>query len=649
MDNRGKLLWTPPPDRNKGSALTAFMQFVSHRLGRRVDRYETLYEWSIEDLEGFWGSVWDYSEPIHSGEVQSVLSEPVMPGAKWFEGVELNFAENLLRYGGDRTAIIFESEDESLRRTLTFDELRAKVASCARGLSDLGVGEGDRVAGFTPNVPEAVIAMLATSAVGAIWSSCSPDFGPQGVLDRFGQIEPKVLFASDGYLYAGKHHLMEERLRAILDSIPSIKNVIVYPYAEPQATSLRGQIAWKDFTTEKEPQQEISFLRRPFGHPLAILYTSGTTGIPKCIVHGAGGTLLKHFEEHVLQVDLRRDDVFFYFTTCGWMMWNWLTSGLAVGSTLVLYDGSPLHPDAGRLFRMIDRNEVTVFGTSPRYLSAVEKSGLIPREEFSLASLRTVLSTGSPLFPSHFEWVYGSVKADLMLSSIAGGTDIVGCFVGGSPHHAVRAGEISCRLLGMKAESLDEAGNPVTGETGELVCAAPFPSMPVAFWKDPDGSRYQEAYFKRYPGKWHHGDFIEFTPDGAAIIQGRSDATLNPGGVRIGTAEIYRALEGVQGVMDALAVGRERAGDTHILLFVVLTEGTELDEALEKEIRATIRRETSPRHVPAEIHPITEVPRTISGKSVELAVGEILCGKEVKNRDALANPDCLEQFKKFLR
>jgi len=649
MDNRGKLLWTPPPDRKKASGLTAFMEFVSDRLGRRVDRYATLYEWSIADLEGFWGAVWDYSEPIHSGNIRSVLSDAVMPGAKWFEGVELNFAENLLRYGGDRTAIIFESEDESLRRSLTFDELRAQVASCARGLSELGVGEGDRVAGFTPNVPEAVVAMLATSAVGAIWSSCSPDFGPQGVLDRFGQIEPKVLFASDGYLYAGKRHVMGERLRAILDRIPSIRNMIVYPYDEPQATSLPGQIPWNDFIRESGQQEPIPFLRRPFGNPLAILYTSGTTGIPKCIVHGGGGTLLKHFEEHVLQVDVGPDDVFFYFTTCGWMMWNWLTSGLAIGSTLVLYDGSPLHPDAGRLFRMIDRNGVTVFGTSPRYLSAVEKSGLVPREEFSLASLRTVLSTGSPLFPSHFEWVYGSVKADLMLSSIAGGTDIVGCFVGGSPHHAVRAGEISCPLLGMKAESLDKAGKPVVGETGELVCSAPFPSMPVAFWKDPDGSRYHEAYFGRYPGKWHHGDFIEFKSDGAAVIQGRSDATLNPGGVRIGTAEIYRALEGVQGVVDALAVGRERAGDSDILLFVVLAEGIELDAAFEKEIRATIRRETSPRHVPAEIHPITEVPRTISGKSVELAVADILSGKEIKNRDALANPDCLEQFKKFAR
>lgn len=644
---RGTLLWTPPPRRQAASALRDFMEVVSERVGRRFDRYPELYEWSIQDLPRFWQTVWDYCAVIHSGEIEEAVSTPRMPGARWFEGARLNFAENLLRHHGNRAALIFESEDESLRRSLTFDELRTDVARCARALGRAGVGAGDRVAAFTPNVPEAIVAMLATSAIGAIWSSCSPDFGLQGVLDRFGQIEPKVLLAADECLYAGKRHALLERVKAIRERIPSIRTVVVCSYTGRGLAVLADQTAWEDFLGG--PEGPPTFNRRPFDHPLAILYTSGTTGVPKCIVHGAGGTLLKHLEEHVLQVDLHREDVFFYYTTCGWMMWNWLASGLATGATVVLYDGSPLHPDPGRLFRMIDRNGISVFGTSPRFLSAVESSGLVPREEFSLATLRTVLSTGSPLHPSQFEWVYRSVKADVMLSSISGGTDLIGCFVCGSPLHPVRAGEIPCRALGMKVESLDENGCPVAGKKGELVCSAPFPSMPVRFWNDPDGSKYLSAYFERFPGKWHHGDFIELLDDGASIIHGRSDATLNPGGVRIGTAEIYRAIQGVPGLLDALAVSRDVGGDVRIVLFVVLAPGQTLDEALEKAIRTKIRGETSPRHVPAEIHQITEVPRTISGKSVELAVAKVLRGEEVKNRDALANPEALEQFKRYAR
>jgi acetoacetyl-CoA synthetase len=625
--------------------LSRFIEFVSSRRGRRFEGYDDLYRWSTEDLEAFWLSVWEYCGVVHEGKIEAVLQEPRLPGARWFEGARLNFAENLLRSQGSRPALIFESEDESLRRSMSFDELRRDVARARAALSSLGVKEGDRVAAFTPNVPEAVVALLAAASLGAIWSSCSPDFGPQGVLDRFGQIEPKVLFAADGYVYSGKRHALGERLHAILKSISSIEASVVYPYAGPKVSGLRGQVSWEEFLGREAPA--LAFQRFPFSQPLAILYTSGTTGVPKCIVHGAGGTLLKHLEEQKLQVDLREDDVFFYFTTCGWMMWNWLVSGLAAGSTLVLYDGSPLFPDPRRLFRMIDRNGITVFGTSPRFLSAVESSGLVPRSEFSLSTLRTLLSTGSPLYPAQFEWVYRALKADVHLASISGGTDLIGCFVSGSPFHPVRAGEIACRTLGMKVESLNDAGKPLVGEKGELVCSAPFPSMPVGFWKDPDGSRYRKAYFSRYPGKWHHGDYIELTADGAAIIHGRSDATLNPGGVRIGTAEIYRAIEGLPEIRDFLAVGREASGDSRIVLFVVLAPQAALGEALEKKIRDAIRDATSPRHVPAEIHAVPEIPRTISGKSVELAVAKVLCGEEVKNRDALANPEALEYFKRF--
>ncbi|HVR75884.1 MAG TPA: acetoacetate--CoA ligase, partial [Planctomycetota bacterium] len=535
MTARGKVLWTPSPARRDASRLRAFLDLASRRAGRRLDDYGALLRWSVEDLSAFWRAVWDFTGVLHSGSPDPVLTGAGMEGVRWFPGVQLSYAEHLLRHAGARTAIHFESEDEALARSLTFADLRSAVERCARGLLALGVRPGDRVAAFTPNVPEAVIAMLAASSIGAIWSSTSPDFGPQGVLDRFGQIEPRVLFAADGYLYAGKRHALGDRLRAITESIPSISHVVLYPYTGGNVGEVRGLISWEDFLGPASPADAAPpAVRLPFDHPLAILYTSGTTGAPKCIVHGAGGTLLKHLEEQQLQVDLKENDVFFYFTTCGWMMWNWLVSGLASGSAVVLYDGSPLHPDPGRLFRMVDRRGVSIFGASPRYLAAVEAAGLVPRDRFSLASLRTVLSTGSPLHPAQFEWVHRAVKGDVELASISGGTDIIGCFVGGSPLHAVRAGEIACSVLGMKVESLDEEGRALVGEKGDLACAAPFPSMPVGFWNDPGGSRYHAAYFARYPGKWHHGDFIEIYEDGACVIHGRSDATLNPGGVRIG-------------------------------------------------------------------------------------------------------------------
>jgi acetoacetyl-CoA synthetase len=636
--------------------LGRFARWAAPRAGRPLEEYETLHRWSVEDLAGFWGAVWDFCGVLHSGEKTPVLEEPRLPGARWFPRVRLSYAENLLRAGGEKTAVVAEVEDESLRRTLSFGELEELVARATAGLRRLGIGRGDRVAALTPNLPEALAAMLAASAVGAIFSSCSPDFGLQGIIDRFGQIAPRVLFAGTEYIYGGKRFRLEERLAGVLERISSIEHLVLVPYPgapakrrgpESTARALRNAMAWEEFLAG--PGGPLLFERLPFDHPLFILYTSGTTGVPKCILHSAGGTLLKHLEEQALQLDLVADDVFFYFTTCGWMMWNWLASGLASGATLVLYDGNPLAPDPARLFRLIERNSITVFGTSPRYLAAVEKSGLEPRREHSLRSLRTVLSTGSPLNPAQFEWVYRALKDDVHLASISGGTDLIGCFVLGSPWLPVHAGEIQCRALGMKVESLDDGGRPVIGRKGELVCSTPFPSLPLGFWNDPGGARYRAAYFERFPGRWHHGDFIEITERGSAVIHGRSDATLNPGGVRIGTAEIYRQVETLPEVRDAIAAGRTVGGDERIVLFVVLAEGATLDAALEARIREAIRTGASPRHVPAEIHAIPEVPRTISGKAVELAVAAILRGEEVKNRDALANPQALEAFRAFAR
>jgi acetoacetyl-CoA synthetase len=648
-EKKGQVLWTPSRERVEASRLFRFARAAETRSGRAFPDYAALHRWSIEDLSGFWKAVWDFCEVHAEGEIESVLADPRMPGARWFGGARLNFAENLLRHAealASRPAIVFEAEDEGLRRSLTFAELRLQAARCAAALRSLGVRAGDRVAALTPNLPEAIVAMLGCASIGAIWSSCSPDFGPQGVFDRFGQIEPAVLFAADGAIYGGKRFGLGERLRDVLDRIPSIRHAVIYEHCGPKVEGLRGQISWEDFLAAGDAEGP-AFERFPFAQPLYILYTSGTTGVPKCIVHGAGGTLLKHLEEHVLQGDLRPGDALFYFTTCGWMMWNWLASGLASGAAIVLYDGNPLHPDPGRLFRLADRAGVTHFGASPRFLAALEKSGCEPRREHSLASLRTIYSTGAPLHAGQFEWVYRAIKKDVQLASISGGTDLIGCFVLGSPFHPVHAGEIQCLALGMKVESLGEDGRPRRGEKGELVCSAPFPSMPLGFWNDPDGSRYRKAYFERYPGRWHHGDFIEITPRGSAIIYGRSDATLNPGGVRIGTAEIYRIVERLPEIADALAVGHAEDGDERILLFVVLKPGAALDGALEGRIRAAIREHASPRHVPREIHACPELPRTVSGKSVELAVGRILRGEEALNQDALANPQSLEFFRNF--
>jgi len=638
-----KPIWTPSALRIADANLTQFMAFARDR-GVVATDYGALWQWSVSDSAAFWDLLFEFTGVVAERGAGPVLAAADrMPGARWFPGTRLNFAENLLRHAGDEPAIVFRDERET-RREVSWNELSAEVARVAAGLREAGVGPGDRVAGFMPNLPETVIAMLAAASVGATWSSCSPDFGIQGVLDRFGQIEPRVLFTADGYFYGGKTLDSLDRARAVRERIGSIEQVVVVHYTSehPDLSALPGAVAFADFGLAGAA---LHFERLPFDHPLYILYSSGTTGTPKCIVHGAGGTLLQHLKEHQLHTDVKPGDRLFFYTTCGWMMWNWLASGLASGATLMLYEGSPFHPDEGVLWRMASDEGITIFGTSPKYLAALEKSGYRPREHGSLARLRTVLSTGSPLAPEQFDFVREAVGKDVQLASISGGTDIVSCFALGNPLLPVYRGELQCRGLGMAVEVWTEDGESVVGQKGELVCTAPFPSMPVAFWNDPDGAKYRAAYFERFPGVWHHGDYALLTERGGLVILGRSDAVLNPGGVRIGTAEIYRQVEQLDEVLESVVIGQEWDGDVRVVLFVRLREGLELDEALQQKIRQQIRGNTTPRHVPARIVQVTEVPRTISGKVVELAVRNVVHGLPVRNTDALANPAALEQFR----
>jgi acetoacetyl-CoA synthetase len=634
-------IWQPSPERCAASNLRRFID--ANRPQLRGGDYSALYAWSIESPAEFWAAVWRFCDIHSSTPYATVLRDAIkMPGAKWFEGARLNFAENLLEHGTNGTAIVFGNEREE-RVELSWRELREQVASVAACLRALGVGKGDRVAAFVANRPETVVAMLATASVGAVWSSCSPDFGVDAVLDRFGQIEPKVLFATDGYFYNGKSIDSLPTVRAVATRLRALAAVVIVPYrnGKPDLTGLPNARLFGELVAEPAaPRYEPV----AFDAPLYILYSSGTTGVPKCIVHGVGGTLVQHRKEHVLHTDIRRGDVAFYFTTCGWMMWNWLVSSLASGATLVLYDGAPLHPDPGVLWRLAERERIGIFGTSAKYLTALEKSGFEPRAHHELPALRSILSTGSPLAPSSFDYVYASVKADVQLASVAGGTDLISCFALGNPLLPVYRGELQCRGLGMKVEIFTADGRSVREKKGELVCTAPFPSMPIGFWNDVGDRKYRAAYFERFPNVWHHGDYAELTAHDGLVIYGRSDAVLNPGGVRIGTAEIYRIVEQFAEIAESIVVAQEWGDDTRVILFVRLQPGATLDADLERRLREAIKSRASPRHVPAKVLAVSDIPRTMNGKIVELAVREAIHGRPVGNRDALANPQALDYF-----
>jgi acetoacetyl-CoA synthetase len=639
-------LWRPSAQRIAAAEITRFTEFVHRSWNVEAPDYQSLHRWSVEHPEQFWDALWGFAEVIADTRGDDVLLDAAsMPGARWFPEAWLNYAENLLRRRDDAEAIVFRGEDQ-VRRTLSFRELYDAVSVLARALADAGVVRGDRLAGYLPNMPEAIIAMLATTSIGAVWSSCSPDFGVRGVVDRFGQITPKVLFSADGYFYNGRKHDSLGRVAEILKEIPGVEKVIVVPYTEtsPRIDALPKAITLEAFTAGAAAA-EIPFARLPFDHPLFIMYSSGTTGVPKCMVHGAGGTLLQHLKEHQLQSDIRNGDRVMYFTTCGWMMWNWLASALASGATLLLYDGSPFYPDGNVLFDFADETGMTHFGTSAKFIDAVKKAGLEPARTHSLASLRSMLSTGSPLVPESFDFVYEHIKKDICLSSITGGTDIISCFALGCPTLPVYRGEIQCLGLGMDVAAFDDGGNAVVGEKGELVCRSPFPSMPVGFWNDPDGAKYRAAYFEKYPGVWCHGDYVSMTEHGGMIVYGRSDAILNPGGVRIGTAEIYRQVEQLDEVVEGLVIGQDWDGDVRVVLFVVLREGVVLDDDLRDRIRAQIRANTSPRHVPAKVVQVADIPRTKNGKIVELAVRDVVHRRDVKNKEALANPEALDLYR----
>ncbi len=639
-------LWEPSEERRKEANMSRFISLVNERHGKKLGSYNELHEWSVSNLTDFWALMWEFGE-VKASEPYDTIMTPAerMMGTKWFQGARLNFAENLLRYRDNRTALIFKGETQEAVR-MTYAELYEQVARLAKSLRELGIRTGDRVAAFMPNMMETVVAMLASTSIGAIWSSCSPDFGINGVLDRFGQIEPKVLFTANGYYYNGKTFDSLERVAVILKNLPSIQRVVVVPYTEerPDISHVPHSIHYEDFLS-REAGGEIQFEQLPPDHPLYIMYTSGTTGLPKCIVQGAAGILIGHLRELKLHTDVKPEDIIFYFTTCGWMMWTWLVSSLAIGATVVLFDGSPFYPEPGTLWKLAQDERITEFGNSARYLAEIERRGVKPGKEYDLSSLKAILSTGSPLSVESFEFVYRDIKKDVLLSSISGGTDINGCFMLGNPLGPVYAGEIQARGLGMNVQAFDPQGKPVINQKGELVCTTPYPSMPLYFWNDRNNQKYQNAYFDVYPNVWTHGDYIEITETGGIIIYGRSDTVLKPGGVRIGTAEIYRQVETLDEVADSIVAGQDWQNDVRIILFVKLARGVELTEGLINKIKTTIRENTTPRHVPAKIIAVDDIPYTINMKKVEKAVWNIIHHEPVLNIDALANPASLELYK----
>ena len=639
-----KILWKPRSVRSTN--MHQFINYVNKAKGTTFVSYDELYEWSINYAADFWSSIWSFSKIIYSKDFVEVVNDiKKMPGAKWFRGARLNFSENLLQYKDDRIAIHFKGENPPLR-SLTYNELYQEVEILASAFRKNGLKKGDRVVGFLPNIPETIIAMLATASIGAIWSSCSPDFGIKGVLDRFKQIQPKFLISANGYQYNGKVFDLTNKLNGILDDLASLEKVIIIPFVDDISnTSIKKETYYYDDFIDRNNFDTLVFEQLPFDHPLYIMYSSGTTGLPKSIVHSAGGTLIQHLKELKLHVDLDRKDSIFYFTTCGWMMWNWLVSSLAVGSTIVLYDGSPFYPNSSSLWKLAEDLNITVFGTSAKFIAACQEAEVKPIHNQNLNKMRAILSTGSPLVEENYDYIYNDVKNDVMLSSISGGTDLISCFALGNPMLPVYRGEIQCRGLGMAVESYDINGKFHFNQKGELVCKIAFPSMPVYFWNDENGQKYYQAYFSTYPEIWHHGDYILINNHGGIIIYGRSDATLNPGGVRIGTAEIYRVVDNFSEVSDSLVVGQEWGEDERIILFIKLAPNKTLSDELINKIKSTIKKSCSPRHVPAKILMIDDIPYTISGKKVEIAVKKIIKGEKVKNKDALANPQSLELYR----
>jgi len=644
-------MYQPSVEQIERSQMFEFKEYINGRHGINLENYQDLHGWSVNQIPDFWEAVWSYFDIIHSESYTQIVDDvSKMPGAKWFNGARLNFAENLLRHRDDKIALIFKGEGQPTRK-LTYCELYLAVAKTAQALKNVGVQKGDCIAGFIPNMPESIIAMLATTSIGAIWSSSSPDFGINGVLDRFSQIKPKVLFAANGYFYNGKSHDSLEKLQGILQDLPTVEKVVVIPYSEinPNISSINNSILYSDFTANEA--EKIEFKQLPFDQPLYIMYSSGTTGLPKSIVHGAGGTLLQHIKELRLHCDISEQDNVFYFTTCGWMMWNWLVSNLAIGATLTLYDGAPFYPDSNAMWDMADELGITVFGTSAKFIAASEAAGNNPISTNDLSSVRLILSTGSPLMEENFDYIYRNVKKNVHLASVSGGTDIISCFAGGSPTLPVYRGELQCCGLAMDVDSFDYQGKSRRNEKGELVCKKAFPSMPIYFWNDPDGQKYHNAYFDQYDGIWYHGDYIEINDHGGVTIYGRSDATLNPGGVRIGTAEIYRVVEQIPEIADSLVVGVQSEGDELVALFLIMNEDEILNDILVNQIKSSIRsirKNCTPRHVPSIVKSVEDIPYTISGKKVELAVKKVLHGEEVTNKDALANPEALDCFKDIL-